>query len=239
MIWIASTILLSVVLAPAALSMRHRVHVRGRKDAAIALYQAQAVELDRDLAEARISAAEHKTALLEVQRRLLAAADVADSPEKRADRGPLLLGLALIPLAAFGLYLVAGRPDLPAQPLALRMNEADKRLAEEAVMADQLRAALAAVDPKSEKARQGETLLGNIEASRGDFADAAADWGKALAVRFDPLLAAQVADATSRAEGRVSKASADLFRQALASAPPDAPWRGEVEQRLTEVPSSP
>ena len=203
----------------------------------MALYRAQAVELDRDLGERRISPAEHATAVLEVQRRLLAAAEAPDTPVTASDRTPLLLGLLLVPVAAVGLYLIGGRPDLPAQPLAQRMNEADKRLAEEAVMADQLRTALAGVDPHSDKARQGELLLGNLEASRGNFAGAADEWRKALAIRFDPLLAAQVADATSRAEGRVSEASAALFRQALASAPSDAPWRGEVEQRLADAPT--
>ena len=108
-------------------------------------------------------------------------------------------------------------------------------MADSAAMADQLRAALAKVDPKSERGRDGEVLLGNLEAERGDFAAAAAAWNKALAVRFDPLLAAQIADATSRSEGRISEASAALFRRALAAAPADAPWRSQVEQRLSGV----
>jgi cytochrome c-type biogenesis protein CcmH len=81
-------------------------------------------------------------------------------------------------------------------------------------------------------------MLGNLEADQGDFAAAADAWRRALAVKFDPLLAAQVADAASRAEGRVSPESAELFRQALANAPPDAPWRGEVEQRLAQAQGS-
>ena len=237
MIWlcVAGAILLLCSLAPAGLALRRRVQFRGRQDATMALYRAQATELDRDLGEGRISATEHATALLEVQRRLLAAAEARDTPASTADRGPLFLGLALVPMAAIALYLVAGRPELPAQPLASRITAAEKRLADEARMADQLRAALATVDPHSDKARQGEVMLGNLEADQGDFGAAAAAWGKALAVKFEPLLAAQVADATSRAEGRVSEASAALFRQALASAPPGAPWRGEVEQRLAQA----
>ena len=237
MIWlcVAAAVLLLCALAPAGLALRRRVQFRGRRDAAMALYRAQATELDRDLGEGRISASEHATALLEVQRRLLAASDTQDSPASAADRGPLILGLTLVPMAAVGLYLVAGRPELPSQPLASRITAAEKRLAEEASMADQLRAVLANVDPHSDKARQGEVMLGNLEADQGDFAGAADAWGKALAVKFEPLLAAQVADATMRAEGRLSDASAALFRQALASAPPGAPWRGEVEQRLAQA----
>jgi cytochrome c-type biogenesis protein CcmH len=231
-------VLLLLVLAPAAWAMRRQVRVRGRREATLALYRAQATELDRDLSEGRISPADHQTAVLEVQRRLLAAADSAEAPARNADRGPLVLGLALIPLAAVGLYLIHGRPDLPAEPIAKRVAAADRRLAEEAGMAAQLRAALAKVDPHSDKARQGELMLGNLEADQGDFAAAADAWRRALAVKFDPLLAAQVADAASRAEGRVSPESAELFRQALANAPPDAPWRGEVEQRLAQAQGS-
>ena len=51
------------------------------------------------------------------------------------------------------------------------------------------------------------------------------------------MLAAMAADAASRAEGRISPDSAALFRQALAAAPADAPWRSVVEQRLAEVPA--
>ena len=40
----------------------------------MALHRAQLAELDRDLAEGRIAAAEHANAVLEVQRRLLTAA---------------------------------------------------------------------------------------------------------------------------------------------------------------------
>jgi cytochrome c-type biogenesis protein CcmH len=235
MIWLAGVILLTCALAPATAALRGRVRVRGRRDATLRLYRDQAVELDRDLGEARISVSDHATALLEVQRRLLAAADAIEAPSAAADRGPLILGLTLIPLAAVGLYLIGGRPDLPAQPLDARMKAADARMVEETAMVDELHTALAGVDPHSDRARQGEMMLGNIEASRGNFASAADAWRKALAVQFDPLLAAEVADATSRAEGRVSEASAALFRQALAGAPLDAPWRSEVEQRLSQA----
>ena len=235
MIWLAAAVLLLVALAPAGLALRRQVGIRGRRDATLELYRAQVGELGRDLGEGRISAADHATALLEVQRRLLAAADATEVPPTTADRGPLLLGLVLIPLAALGLYLVGGHPDLPGQPLAARMAEARDRMVGEAAMADQLRAALARVDPGSDQARQGELLLGNLEAERGHFADAAAAWRTALAIRFDPLLAAQAADAATRAEGHVSDASAALFRQALANAAPDAPWRAAVEQRLGQA----
>ena len=235
MIWLAAALLALLALAPAGLALRSRVRVRGRGQATIDLYRAQLVELDRDLAERRIAPADHATAQLEVQRRLLAAAEAQERPEPQRDRGPLILGMLLVPMAALALYLIGGRPDLPAQPLAARMREADRQLADTDDAIAQLQAALAKADPHSQKAMQGEVMLGNLQASRGRFAEAATAWRTVLDQRFDPMLAVLVADATSRAEGRVSASSAALFRQALAAAPADAPWRSEVEQRLAEA----
>lgn len=235
MIWLAAALLALAAILPAAAALKRRISVKGRQEMTLALYRAQIVELDRDLAERRISVRDHGTAMVEVQRRLLAAAEAADASPSPPARFRLVFGLALVPLAAFGLYLVNGQPGMPSQPLAERMARADRELAAESTMIQQLRAALATLDPLSDRAREGEVLLGNLQAERGDFAEAAKAWGRALSVKFDPLLAAQVADATSRAEGRISPASADLFRRALAAAPADAPWRGAVEQRLAEA----
>jgi cytochrome c-type biogenesis protein CcmH len=77
-------------------------------------------------------------------------------------------------------------------------------------------------------------LLGNGEAGVGNFAAAAAAWNKALAARFDPTLAAEAAEAAADAEGRVTSATALLFRQALQAAPVDAPWRPIAKRRLSE-----
>ena len=236
MIWVAAALLALCALMPAALAMRRGVQVRGRVQSSVELHRAQLTELDRDLAEGRIAPAEHATAVLEVQRRLLAASEATDGGTQSGRRWPLLAGLAVVPLAALALYLVGGRPDLPAQPLAARMAEADRQMADVGSMVTQLRAALATIDPRSDPARQGETMLGDLEASRGNFAAAADAWHKALDVKFDPLLAAKAADAATRAEGHLSEASATLFRRALAAAPPDAPWRGQVEQMLAQPP---
>ncbi len=232
MIWVAVLLLAGAALAPLALVLRGQAQARGRRDSALDLHRSQLAELDRDLADGRIAPAEHATALLEVQRRLLAAAASADPAAERASRGPVLAVLVLVPLAAVLLYLVGGSPDLPAAPLSEMRAVHEQRAAEGARLAAQLRRGLAGLDPRSDQARQGYVLLGGIEEARGDYAAAAAAWRTALAARFDPTLAAQTADAASRAEGRVSDESAALFRRALQEAPADAPWRSFVEQRL-------
>ena len=110
---------------------------------------------------------------------------------------------------------------------------AQRAAAEQAILIGQLREALAAMDPATDRAVQGLILLGNVEEARGNNAAAAEAWRIALRTRFDATLAARAAEAAVRAEGGVSEASAALFRRALDVAPPDAPWRTAAEQRLT------
>lgn len=235
MIWLAVLLLTAAALAPVALVLRGRVAQRDRRASALDLHRAQLAELDRDLAEGRIGAAEHATAVLEVQRRLLATGDAAETAPERASRAPILAALALVPLAAVGLYLLGGSPGMPSVPVSERRAVAEQRAAEAEALAARLRQGLAQLDPRSEQARQGYLLLGGLEQARGNDAAAAAAWRTALAARFDPTLAAQAAEATTRAEGRVSEETAALFRRALDAAPPDAPWREVAEQRLQEA----
>ncbi len=222
----------AVVLAPLALAAGGRLHTRSRRDSALAIHRAQLAELDRDLAEGRIAPAEHGNAVLEVQRRLLAAAASPDASPLGAARGPLWATLAGVPVLALGLYLLDGHPFLPGAPLAARLAAAGQERADAATLIAMLRERLATLDPNSEVARQGYVLLGNAEDGEGHLPEAAQAWRQALRIRFDPGLAALTAEAQTRLEGKVSPDSADLFRRALAAAPPDAPWRTLVEQRL-------
>ncbi len=228
MIWLAILVLAVVALAPLALVLRRRMAARGGRDPAIALHRDQLAELDRDLAEGRILPAEHATAKLEVQRRLLHVAEAAEDAAHPGSRIPVIAALALVPVLALGLYVIGGSPGLPGA------SSREAHSAEEDALVAQLRERLAALDPRTEQARQGFLLLGNIEESRGNDAAAAAALRTALQVRFDPVIAARAAEAATRAEGGVSDSTASLYRRALAAAPPDAPWRQVVEQRLAE-----
>jgi cytochrome c-type biogenesis protein CcmH len=234
-IWLAVTLLAVLALAPLALSLRRATAARGRREAAIALHRAQLAELDRDLAEGRIASAEHAGAVLEVQRRLLAVAASAETEARTSARGPILVALLVVPLGALALYLLGGSPGLPAAPMAERIAAARQREAEAAPLIARLRQTLAAMDPHSERAREGYILLGNAEASRGRLAQAADAWRTALATRFDPTIAAEAAEAITETQGHVTAEAAALFRQALAEAPADAPWRPMAERRLAEM----
>ncbi len=231
---LALVLLAVAALVPLALSLRRGVAARGRRESAVALHRAQLAELDRDLAEGRIAPAEHTTARLEVQRRLLAADETPDLDASRASRTPVLVAMIAIPLASAALYLIGGHPWMPAVPLAARLASENRADHEAGVLIGTLNQRLAQLDPKSDQARQGYVLLGNIEDRIGHLPEAAAAWRKAVSIRFDPTLAAQAAEAQTRVDGRMSDDSAELFRRALAAAPADAPWRSLVEQRLAQ-----
>jgi cytochrome c-type biogenesis protein CcmH len=242
---LALLVLAVLALLPLAWVLRRPRPGRSRRESALAIHRAQLAELDRTLAEGRIGPAQHATAVLEVQRRLLAAADLPDeiSPPTPDQGGPLrrsrlVLPVVLIgvPLLAAGLYAVDGHPFLPAAPLAPRLAQADRQAEEAGKLVALLRERLATLDQHSEMARQGYVLLGNTEDSLGHLPLAAAAWRQAVEIRFDPGLAALVAEAETRLAGKVSPGAAALFRRALAEGPADAPWRKLAEQRLAEAP---
>jgi len=235
MIWLAIAILAVAALTPLALSLCRGATARGRREAAIALHRAQLVELDRDLADGRIAASEHASAVLEVQRRLLAAADSAEPSASVSSRSSVLFALMVLPLAALVLYLIGGSPWLPAAPLAERVAAAQAQAREDAALIAQLRQRLTQLDPHSAEGRQGYVLLGNAEASRGRLQEAADAWRTALAARFDPTIAVETAEAITEVNGHVTPDAAGLFRRALAEAPADAPWRPMAEKRLSEA----
>jgi hypothetical protein len=118
-----------------------------------------------------------------------------------------------------GLYLLGGHPELPAAPLAARLAHADRERMEATALVATLRQRLTQLDPKSEMTRQGYELMGNVEVGLGNLAQAAEAWRTALAIRFDPGLAAELAEAQTRLDGRVTPADSGIV-------PPGAGGRG-------------
>lgn len=235
MIWVALILVSIAAMSPLAWSLRQDAIAKGRQQAAIRFHRAQLAELDRDLADSRIGAAEHSAAVLEVQRRLLAAMEDTDVGTRTRARSPVLVAIILVPLAAFALYIVGGSPDMPSVPHAELVAAVRQHRAEEDRLIKLLRDKLGSIEPHTEQARQGYVLLGNTEASRGNMKAAADAWNTALATRFDPTLAVETAEAMTEAAGSVTDEAAALFRRALDAAPANAPWRPMAERRLAEL----
>ena len=204
------------------------------RDAALALHREQLAELDRDLMDGRIGIQAHAAAVLEVQRRMLTSAGESEAAPVTRMKIPLLAILAVLPLIALTLYLTDGSPSLPSIPRnAVVAEPMVGPSARDAVLA-RLRSRVIVLDPASTEAQSDYITIGRIEADRGNMPAAAAAWNAALRIRFDPTLAAMTAEAFTEADGHVSGQAAALFRQALASAPADAPWRPVAEKRLRE-----
>ena len=98
----------------------------------LAVYRDQLEEVERDRKAGLIGEAEAQTAKIEIQRRLLAAADAIDARamagagEKGTQwrrRAAALVALVVLPLISVGLYLSWGSPHLPGAPLAARQIE--------------------------------------------------------------------------------------------------------------------
>jgi cytochrome c-type biogenesis protein CcmH len=96
----------------------------------LAVYRDQLAEIKRDRRSGLIGEAEAKAAHVEVSRRLLAAADVAEAQSANSPatdsrhrrRMAALITVAALPIGTFALYLLVGSPNEPAQPLAARLN---------------------------------------------------------------------------------------------------------------------
>ena len=128
-LWLAFALMTAAAIFAVLWPLGRRKAAAGGSD--IAVYRDQLDEIVRDRAEGRIGEAEAEAAKIEVSRRLIAAADAAETREGAAPtadtaapwrrRIAALIGLILLPIGASALYMVLGSPQLPGQPLAARM----------------------------------------------------------------------------------------------------------------------
>jgi cytochrome c-type biogenesis protein CcmH len=198
-----------------------------REEHDAALYRAQLAELDRDRAEGRLSDREHRDAVLEVQRRLLAAVsappETAGKAETPAAARWLIGGIAAsLPALALALYLPRGTPGMPAFPHAEVQAVRQAERAETDALIARVRDRIATLPPESEDARRGWALIANVERRRGNAAGAVEAARRALAIRFEPGLAIDLAETLAIAsDGQVTPEARRLLERARAAAPDD------------------
>lgn len=105
----------------------------------LAVYRDQLEEIERDRSEHRIEPDEAEAARVEVSRRLLAAANAANTkPESMGAVGrrrlaALAVAGVVLPLVAVALYGALGSPELPGQPLASRSSNSEDALARSSI----------------------------------------------------------------------------------------------------------
>lgn len=182
----------------------------------IALYRDQLAEVSRDLERGVIAPAEAEAAKIEVSRRLLAAADAAQSDKadrnpKRSSRPVAVLVMLAVPALSLGLYLSLGSPDLPDAPFAPRV----------AGPADQL--PLDALVLKVEQHLKGNPadlrgweVLAPAYIRQGNFSAAADAWSRAIALGGETAgrLAARGEAEVLAANGVVTPAAREDFGKA-------------------------
>jgi cytochrome c-type biogenesis protein CcmH len=228
-----AAVLAALLLALPLLRTPKPARARGEHD--LAVYRAQLAELAREHEVGRLGATEHEAARLEVQRRMLAAAPEAPAapPAPPAARWAVAVSVLAVPALAAVLYLPRGNPDMPDFPLAQVAAQRAAETAEITRMLGMLRTRLATTAPGSPERLQGLVLLANTLRATGDLAGSVAPLREALAIRFDPEAAINLAEAlTLGSEGRVPEEARALLARAVAVSPGDA--RGEFYLGLAE-----
>src|SRR5262249_54906322 len=129
MIWL----LIALMTGVAVLAVLWPLSRRGRdlrQASDVAVYKDQLEEIERDQSFGLIAPAEADAARVEVSRRLLAADSAARGHKAAADSPPTRRraaaagALGLGPAGALAVYLALGSPDLPGQPRAARVAQA-------------------------------------------------------------------------------------------------------------------
>ncbi|MCB9949273.1 MAG: c-type cytochrome biogenesis protein CcmI [Rhodospirillaceae bacterium] len=221
LLWILAAVLTAAAVAPLVGAL-----ARGRRadsapgDRALAVYRDQLLQVARDEAQGNLSPAEAEGVRTEVSRRMLTAASAGPAPQSARPARRLALVLSvLLPLAALGIYLAGGRPDLPSQPLAARdrtaMEAHRQMLAETAGLARQLEAEDGSAADWAELGQRYRAL------GRGDDAVAALARAVGLA-EDDPEILAAYAEALVEADAGIVSEQAQLaFQRVLEMQPLD------------------
>jgi cytochrome c-type biogenesis protein CcmH len=211
-----------------------------RLDSALAIYRDQLAEIERTRADGTVSEADAAAARIEVERRILTAANASDAAAPRDAATlhrflPPALAL-VIPLLALGVYLNVGRPGLPAAPFASRPagehpNPNQPMTAERMMAEARARLAENPDDPEA-LAELGEALV--MEAD-GTVTPAAVEaLTRALAKRPDNPRAAYYLGLHEAQSGE-SKAAVARWQALEAASPPDAPWLPMLRAEIARV----
>lgn len=219
MLWLLMALLSATVLGLFAWMLRRSNGAEG-PESDLAVYRDQLAELDRDVARGLMPETEAASARLEIQRRLLAAAERDGKPAVKArstSRASMLL-LALAPVAALAIYLYLGQPLLPGAPFASRV-ETTSTDPQMAALVDRLAQRMKAAPDDV----QGWLLLGRSEGDLGRYAESAAAYGEAIR-RMQAAGSAPPSDLQSRygelltaaSGGQVTPAAQAAFAAALA-----------------------
>ena len=211
-----------------------------RLDSALAIYRDQLAEIERERAAGAMPEAEAAAARIEVERRILGAANTTDINARTESSGlhrflPPALAL-VIPLLALGVYLQIGRPGLPAAPFSAERAAPHPNPNESVTVEQMLSHARARVteqpnDPDA-NAALGEALV--LEADGTVTPDALKAFERALAGRPDDPRA-QYYRGLHESQSGDSKAAVARWQALEAKSAPDAPWLPMLRSEIARV----
>ncbi len=191
---------LAFVLARLVFPRRESPFVEPR-EANLAALRASRSELDRDLANGLLSAAEHESAREELTRRAAEELDEGSAPVPTRPAWAAAAAFAVVvPVAALGLYTQVGSPDAIDSVAAFKSIEGDITAERLPALREQL-AKHVAEHPKDGRAW---VLLGRISLAMDRFAEAEKAYGEAVKdrkVALDAAVWCDYADATALAQG--------------------------------------
>ena len=225
------TVATLVLIAAPLLKRPSRLAAR-RVDYDITVYKDQLAEIDRDFERGLLGEAEAEAAKIEIQRRMLKAADDAQADSADSKAGPAqtrslaIAGLLAVGFAAgaFAIYDYKGSPDLPDRPYAERdigaeIADREGRLERREVM--QLVARLIETLRKKPDDIRGWLLLGRTYMTLNESQGAMNAFRRAMELSGRrPDITADYAEAMVLAEdGNIQALAKRLFAEILAADP--------------------
>lgn len=220
-LWLALALMTAAAVFAVLWPLGRRPQPEAAREADLAVYRDQLGEIARDQSSGLVAPAEAEAARIEVSRRLLAAADAAQSSVDTggADwrrRATALAVLLLVPLGAVALYALLGSPGLPDEPLAARQQQPREQLPLENLIA-QVEAHLA-INPDDGR---GWEVIAPVYLRLGRFDDAVR--ARQNALRLNGASAAREADygeaLVAAANGVVTANAKAAFDRAVALEP--------------------
>lgn len=212
----AATLAAIAFLAVAAL---RRGQAAGDADET-AIYRDQLDELSRDVERGVVAPADARAARLEIERRLLRAADRASATTTAQPSGRLavIAAIVLLPLLTLGVYDRIGAPSLPDLPLTARAPTDDPM--------PQIRQMVAGLEQRLAAAPddvEGWLMLGRSRAVLGEDAGSVAAYRRSLELAAnDPRAVGGLAEALiGTARGVVTPEAQQRLRQLRSLTPDD------------------
>ncbi|WP_461482138.1 c-type cytochrome biogenesis protein CcmI [Porticoccus sp.] len=190
----------------------------------VLLYREQLSELDRQLADGEMDAAQYAELVAEQQRLLLADETTVAARAGATGRGAwlLLTGLLLVPLLSFSLYQMLGAgDDVAITSLMERRAQGDLDAEADAALRQQLQQRIARRLQSQPDNIYYQVTLARLQLEQGDFLQASATYQQAVALSPDDAeLLAEYAQAVYFAAGnRFAGTAGDALDRALAADP--------------------